>query len=165
MSPTASDLMQRDVVSVPPDRPLAELEELLLKHRIHGVPVVEDGRLVGIVSRSDVIRQLKLEEERIASSSYYFESDQSFHVPGAPDAEPGRVLEVAAGRVAKLRVRDVMVDDLITVAPDAPLQEVARVMADRRIHRLLVTEDGRLRGIVTSLDLVRLLADGRVTPS
>lgn len=165
MSLTARDLMQTEVVSVPPDRPLAELEELLLKHRIHGAPVVEDGRLVGIVSRSDVIRQLKLEEERVASSSYYFESYESFDVYGSRDEDPTRVLEAAASRVAKLRVRDVMIDDLITVAPDASLQELARVMADRRVHRVLVTEDGKLRGIVTSVDLVRLLADGRVTPS
>lgn len=154
--------MQTEVVSIPADRPLAELEELLLEHRIHGAPVVEGERVVGIVSRSDVVRQLKLEEERAASSTCYFESYESFDVYGARGEDPTRVLEAAASRVAKLRVRDVMIDDLISVAPDASLQEVARTMVERRVHRVLVTEEGKLRGIVTSLDLVRLLAEGDV---
>ena len=158
MASTARDLMQTDIVTVDPSRPVSELEEVLLRHRIQGAPVVEHGRLVGIVSRSDVVRQLKLEEERIAASAFYLEP---FDADEHREEDQSRVLEAAASRIAKLRVRDVMIDDLITVAPDATLQQIARTMLDRRVHRLLVTEGDELRGLVSSLDLVELFADGR----
>ena len=57
MTLRVKDLMQSDVVTVGPDLTLRELEEVLLRHRIHGVPVVERGRIVGHISRSDVVRQ------------------------------------------------------------------------------------------------------------
>ena len=157
MSATARDLMQIDVVTVEAGRPLTELEEVLLRHKIHGAAVVEHGKLVGIVSRSDVVRQLKLEEERIAASAFYLEP---FDADDRRPEDYERVLEAAASRVAKLHVRDLMVGDLISVSPDASLQQVASVMLDRRVHRVLVTEGDELRGIVSSLDLVRLFADG-----
>lgn len=160
MVSTARDIMQTEIVTVAPSRPLAELGEILLRHRIHGVPVVEEGRLVGIVSRSDVVRQLKVEEGRIAASAFYFES---FDADEHRAEDYARVLEAAAGRVAKLHVRDVMIQDLITVTPEVTLQQMAQVMLERRVHRLLVTEGEELRGIVSSLDLVALFADGSAT--
>jgi CBS domain-containing protein len=115
---------------------------------------------VGIVSRSDVVRQLKVEEGRIAASAFYFES---FDADEHRAEDYARVLEAAAGRVAKLHVRDVMIQDLITVTPEVTLQQMAQAMLERRVHRLLVTEGEELRGIVSSLDLVALFADGSAT--
>jgi CBS domain-containing protein len=149
--------MHSDVVTVRADRPLAELQEILLRHRIHGAPVLSEGRLVGIVSRSDVVRQLKLEEERIAESAFYLEP---FDADATSADDHARVFEAAAHRIAKLCVRDVMIADLVTVAPEASLAEIAGCMVKRRIHRVLVAEGDELRGIVTTLDLVGLFADG-----
>jgi CBS domain-containing protein len=56
-----------------------------------------------------------------------------------------------------------MIRNLITVRPDAKLEEIARVMRDRRVHRLLVTEGEELLGLISSLDLVGLFADGRAS--
>jgi tRNA nucleotidyltransferase (CCA-adding enzyme) len=61
-----------------------------------------------------------------------------------------------------LRVADVMVTSVITVGPDAPLESVARALVEHRIHRLPVVEEGRLVGLVSSTDLVRLVAEGRL---
>jgi len=158
MAGTARDLMQTRIVTVTPSQPLPELLAVLLRHRIHGAPVVEDGRLVGIISRSDVVRQLKLEEERIADSAFYFEP---FDADEHRTQDQARALEAVASRVAKLRVRDVMIRDLITIDLDAKVEAIARVMQERRVHRILVTEGEQLRGIISSLDLVGLLADGR----
>lgn len=158
MSLAARDLMHTDVVTIDAGRPLGELEDVLLRHRIQGAPVTQAGKLVGIVSRSDVVRQLKLEEEQISASAFYFES---FDADEHRAEDYARVMEATASRVAKLRVRDLMIRDLVTVTPDAPLQQVATAMLERRIHRVLVTEDHELRGIVSSLDLVKLFAQGR----
>ncbi|MGH0031946.1 MAG: CBS domain-containing protein [Myxococcota bacterium] len=158
MMVTARDLMETEVLTVSPDLALSDLEEVLLRKRVQGAPVVEDGRLVGIISRSDVVRQLKLEEERIAESAFYFEP---FDADRRDADEDRRVMQAAAGRLATLRVRDMMVPDIETIGPEVSVEDVARRMLDRRIHRLLVTEGDTLLGLVSSLDLVELIASGR----
>jgi len=158
MALRVKDLMETEVVSLRPDLSLSELEEVLIRHRVHGAPVLEDGKVVGIISRSDVVRQLKLEEERIAASAFYLEPYEA-HEDGAGD--PDEVMEAAGQRLVNLRVRDMMVRDVVTIAPDASLQELARCMVERRIHRVLVTEGDALLGIVSSHDLVELFASGR----
>jgi CBS domain-containing protein len=158
----ARDVMQTEVVTVRPDMPLSELEEVLLRQHIHGAPVVEGGRVVGIVSRSDVVRQLKLEEQRLTDSAYYLEPfDAELRTP----EDQNRTFEAVAARIAKLCVHDVMIEDLLSVAPDATLQEVAKVMLERRVRRLLVMEAGALLGLVSSADLLRLFAEGKVSGS
>lgn len=154
---SAAEVMRCDVVTVRPDLSLRELETVLLRERIQGAPVVEGGRVVGVVSRSDVVRQLKLEEERITAASYYLEPFDAEHRAAAED---DRILEGVGARVAKLRVRDVMIEDVVSVAPDATLGEVARCMLERPVHRVFVLEGEELRGVISSLDLVRQLAEG-----
>ncbi|MEN8183240.1 MAG: CBS domain-containing protein [Myxococcota bacterium] len=158
----ARDVMQTEVVSVRADMPLSELEGVLLRQRIHGAPVVEGNRVIGVVSRSDVVRRLKFEEQRLEDAAYYlepFDADQR----GSEDHD--RMLEAVAVRVAKLRVRDIMIEDVLSVAPDATLQEVAKKMLERPVHRMFVMEEGALLGLISSLDLLRLFAEGKVTAS
>lgn len=155
----ARDVMRTGVVKVRPDMPLRELEEVLLRERIQGAPVVEGNRVIGVVSRSDVVRQLKLEEERLEDASYYlepFDADQR-----APE-EDDRIFEGAGVRVANLPVREVMIEDVVSVPPDATLPEVARQMLERPVHRVFVLEGGELLGVISSLDLVRELAKGEL---
>jgi CBS domain-containing protein len=55
-----------------------------------------------------------------------------------------------------------MVVDTVTVSPDTPVKQVSRILTDRHLHRVLVTEGTAVRGVITALDIVRLVADGRV---
>jgi CBS domain-containing protein len=144
----AADVMRTAVVTVAPAMPLAELEDFLLSRRIGGAPVVERGRVIGIVSRSDVVRSLSLERSLAGMIETLAPAGA-----GAPAPAP------AAPRGTKT-VRDSMVTDLVTVSPDTPLADVARVLVERHLHRVVVTQDGKLVGIITSLDLVRLIAHG-----
>jgi CBS domain-containing protein len=57
-----------------------------------------------------------------------------------------------------MRVKHAMVDNVIAVAPDEPIRSVARQMLDRGIHRVLVLSEGKLIGVITSSDIVRLVA-------
>ena len=68
--------------------------------------------------------------------------------------------EVIGRQLSGLCVRDAMTTDPITATPDTPISHMAKLMHERRIHRVIVTEDGRPVGIVATLDLVRLLAEG-----
>ena len=63
-------------------------------------------------------------------------------------------------RIEGMLVGDVMIRKLLTVTPDTPLREVAEMLVDHHVHRLLVTEEGQLLGIVSTLDLVQLFAEG-----
>ncbi len=61
-----------------------------------------------------------------------------------------------------MTIKDVMCTTVLTAEPDQTLEEISRIMVNHGVHRLPVTEDGKLVGIVTTLDLVRLIADGRL---
>jgi CBS domain-containing protein len=164
----ARDAMTAAPVQIGPDEPLAELERVLLGARLGGVPVVEHGRLLGVVSRSDILRVLGAERALAeAQAEFYHE----FHDdPFAPSERAARTASAGladaaaqvARRMAQLRVRDAMTPEVERVDADAPLRELAARMVARRIHRVLVTEGDRLVGVVSALDLVRLVADGRL---
>jgi CBS domain-containing protein len=160
---TARDVMQTEVRTVGVDTPLAELDRALLEERVSGFPVVEGDRLVGLVTRSDVVRQLGVEQSVAETISDYHRD------VGGIRAEPVETIDAIArqvgARIEGLRVKDVMVHELITVSPEDPLEAVARVLVEERIHRVPVVEAGRLVGILTSLDLVRLIAEGRAKPA
>jgi CBS domain-containing protein len=64
-----------------------------------------------------------------------------------------------------LTVGDVMHRQLFAVSPDQPLRAVAETMVDNGIHRVLVTREGRLLGVISTSDFVRLYAQGRIKPS
>jgi len=159
----ASDLMQTKLHTVHPDLSLPDLERAFLEARVTGFPVVENDRLVGVVSRSDVVRKLATEQ----SYAEYL-SDYHRDIGGFEDFEPVEPLSQLAVRVGvrlgSASVKDVMSQSPVTVSPDDPLSRIAQALVEHCIHRVLVTRDGRLEGIITSLDLVRLFADEPAAP-
>ena len=127
----AGDAMQSSVATVSPELSVAELEKFLSEEEISGAPVVDDkGTLVGIVSQTDVLRALS-EETSTALSDML-----------APD----------------MSVEDIMTPDVLCVPPAASVESVAQKMIDAGVHRALVVDDATLCGIVTSFDLLRVLA-------
>jgi len=114
------DLMTTEVTTVGPTTSLKDVARLLVERRISGVPVLERGRLVGIVSEADLLQRSPGEDMR--------------------------------------RARDVMSRKVTSVAPDTPLEEVASILAARRIRRVPVVQSGRLVGIVSRANVVHALA-------
>jgi CBS domain-containing protein len=158
---TAHDVMQSNVHVVPPDMALVDLEREFVAKRVTGFPVVEAGRLVGIVSRSDVVRQLCAEQSLAEIVSDYYGDATGFEPPATLVEIGDRVGQ----RLESLRVDDVMVRQVVSVAPDTPLVDVARTLVERHIHRLTVTQGSRLVGIISTFDLVKVIADGRMAPT
>jgi len=153
----ARDIMSKRVHSVSPDLPLIDLERELSAHRITGAPVMDRGNVVGIVSRSDIDRHLAREESRVAATATWFYRAGSDEDEGA-DTQPdpsGAAME----SLRRTRVREIMTPEVISVSADEPIAQVAEVMRSRRIHRVLVIEDGDLLGLVSSLDIVGTVAD------
>jgi len=157
MSEKVRDWMRRDVRTVGEDLPLVELDRRFLDDRVSGYPVVDDaGRLLGVVSRSDVVRQLSVEQTWAETLSGYY-TDWSGLVESEPSlAEVGERL---GRRLEERTVADVMAREPVTVGPDEPLAAAARALVERRIHRLPVVEKGRLVGILSSLDVAGYVAE------
>jgi predicted transcriptional regulator len=163
MTLIASHVMQRPVHTVPPDMTLPDLEQQFSDHKVSGFPVVDEGRLVGVVSRSDIVQRLFIEHYTATTTSDFYRDESGFH------EVPLETFEDIASRVGQsiesLSVKDVMVPDPIKVALDRPIVEVAQLLLEKRIHRVPVVEREKLVGIVSTVDLVRLIADGQLKPA
>ena len=163
MTLLARDLMQTSVHVVSPRMTLPELERELIARRVSGFPVVEGGKLVGIISRSDIVRQLCAERSLAEIIADYQDvSDDTAESGRRAAASQVDVGDHVGRRIDQLRVGDAMIREVVTVEPTAELVEVARTMHQRRIHRLPVVEGGRLVGIIAAIDLARLVAEGRL---
>jgi len=156
---TVAEAMTADVETVSSDMSLIELDRRFMAERRGGFPVVDAGTLVGVVSRSDVVRQLCVEQSVAEQASDYYRE-----VLGPPPlAETLAELAARVGRrIQDLRVRDVMMSVVVSVSPRDTMTAVAQLLVERHIHRLPVVDDGRLVGILTTLDVVRLVAAGRL---
>jgi CBS domain-containing protein len=152
----ARDIMTSEVFTVSPTLSLIDLDHDLDAQRVSGAPVVEHGKLVGIVSRSDIHRRLHRERSHSAGmAAFYLAVDPSEERGRPPDPT-----QSALDELRHLRVRDIMSPTVLSVGPDATVPDVARLMDERRIHRVLVLEEGQLRGLISALDLVRVIARG-----
>jgi CBS domain-containing protein len=144
---TVADVMTRDVICVAPDTGVREIAETLVRNRVSAVPVVDgDRRLVGIVSEGDLLRRVEIGTER----------DRRWWVEMFRDAGTAAADYIKAhGRKASY----VMTPSPVTATEGMSLDEVARLLAKKRIKRLPVLRDGELIGIVSRADLVRAVAE------
>ncbi len=150
------ELMATDVVTTTPQATLMEVDELFNLNSISGAPVIEDGVLIGVISQSDVIRVLYDQQVTASEVSQYFMSPFPIPMPAvsALNLERSHI----ADRMVNTTVREVMTAVPVTVAPDNHVREAAQRMIDARVHRVLVTRNDELVGILTSLDLAGLVA-------
>lgn len=152
---TAREIMNPNVLCVTEDRSVRELAAFLSENQITGAPVVDaEGKLVGMVSVTDVAEN---DAERPDVAGDW--SDPARSVRGWEDRMNAEDLRPLHMESDDLTVRDIMTPTIYTVPEDTPVAAVARTMVAGRIHRLLVTRGGRVSGIVTSLDLLKLLCD------
>jgi CBS domain-containing protein/RNA polymerase-binding transcription factor DksA len=154
--------MQTDVETVSPKMGLVDLERQFLMLGMSGFPVIEQGKLVGIVSRSDVVRLLSVEQTTAEQLSDFYRTFEDSARARSAAAESTAVGATVGARAVGLTVRDAMIRGVVSVDGDQPLSEVARLMLDGHIHRLPVLRDGQLIGLVSTLDIVRLFAEGRI---
>src|SRR5688500_16300007 len=146
----ASDIMSTPVVSVTPDTPVKDIATLLFEKRISGVPVLENGRLVGLVSEGDLLRRHEIGTDLAKrSGSWWLRMFGGVRTP----AEYVK----AHGRLA----RDIMSREVVTSAPHTPLAEIATLLESRGIKRVPVMRGGGLVGIVSRAILVQALAGMR----
>jgi acetoin utilization protein AcuB len=123
--------MSQPAIVVTPTTPVATAMKILRDRHIRRLAVIDDGALVGIVSERDLLRAMPSPATSLSV----------WEIP--------ELLE-------RLLVRDVMTRDVIVVAPDAPIQQAARLMVEHKIGGLPVVEHGRVIGMITETDIFRV---------
>jgi CBS-domain-containing membrane protein len=145
---TAQDIMTRDVMTVTPDTDITQATQMMLEHRINGLPVVDDQRrLVGIVCQSDLIAQQK----RIPLPSLFTLLDGYITLTSA------KHFEKEVQKIAATRVEQAMTPDPVTVSPDTPIEDIASLMVEKKLHTLPVLDEGELVGVIGKEDMLRTL--------
>lgn len=129
--------MTEDVITTTPDQPIMEAFDLMKQHLVRRLPVVENGKLVGIVTQGDVQQ-------------------------AGPSGATSLSIWELNYLLARIKVSEVMTDssELITVAPDEMIERAATLLRKNRIGGLpVVAEDGSLAGIITESDLFDVLIE------
>ncbi len=140
----ASDVMTRNVITVGRGTSVAQAIRLMLDNNVSGLPVLDDNKVVGILTEGDLLRRSETGTER--------------HRPRWLEIlmGPGRM----AGEYVRThgrKVEEIMTSNVISVAGDTPLDDVIGLMERRRIKRLPVLDGDVLVGVVSRLDLLRAL--------
>ena len=143
----ARDLKTSEVVTVPPNMPVTSLARLLADRGLSSVPVTApDGKLLGIVTEADLLRQLAGPKDAPESWLLSIFRDASKQADNYARTH---------GRVAQ----DIMTKDVVSVSPEASAQICASLMEQHRIKRLPVVWEGRLVGVVSRADLLRVILE------
>lgn len=153
----ASDVMTANVITVTPETSVQELAEVLGRHGISGVPVVNaDAELVGIVSEGDLLHRAETGTERRSQQRRVRWLDGLLM-----DSTVARDYLKSHSRL----VRDVMSREVVTVSETTGLDEIADLLESKRIRRVPVVRDGKVVGIVSRANLVRALAMAKPRPA
>jgi CBS domain-containing protein len=146
--------MTRGVHTVGPDWSVGRLVEFLTDHSISGAPVVgDDGAPLGVVSVTDIARSRNL-VETVA------EHPHSYFTRGIERAVAREELKNFHGEdESEATVRDIMTPVVFSVEETATVQDVADAMVRGRIHRVFITKNSKMVGVISSLDLLPLIRD------
>lgn len=126
--------MSRPVISVSPDDSINEVLAMFRREHIRRAPVMKEGKLMGIVSERDLL-----------------------------NASPSSATTLSVWEmnylISKVKIKDVMTKKVITVDADTPIEEAARIMADKKIGGLPVVSAGKIVGMITETDLFKILLE------
>lgn len=150
------DVMNKDVITCKPDDSLGHLANLFKEKHISGLPVMEKGKVVGLVSETDLIKLFKSPE---FSNELWLPSP--FEIIEIPIRNLVKLEETKrALENLKLRpVRDIMTKTVHSISPGDSLEKASGMMVKYHVNRLPVIENGKLVGIVARSDIIRGLSE------
>jgi CBS domain-containing protein len=151
-----SEIMTRNPITVSADSPVREAAGLLRTHHIGGLPVMEEDRLVGIVTESDIIALLDTGE---LSDDLWLPSPLEVIEVPVREFINWEKTKAALNSIGDKRIREIMSHPAITISENAEIEDAASLMLSHKIARLPVVRDGRLTGIVARADIIRGVGD------
>lgn len=148
---TAREIMTADPVTVGPEVGVVEAAKMMADNEIGALPVIEGGRLVGLVTEGDLIMQ----DVRIEYPTYLQLLDGIIMYPPAQAKFESELRKAVAATV-----RDVMTKDPVTVQANVTIEDVATIFSERDVSRIPVLDGDDLVGIVSKHDIVKAIAKG-----
>ena len=145
---TAQDIMTSKVITVTEDVPVTRLAAILWENRISGVPVVDDkGEVISVVTENDLIDQPK--KLHLPTVISVLDSVIFLENPNKVEKD----IEKITGKT----VKDICSKNPVIIALDTRLDEIATIMAEKKVHTLPVVSEGKLVGVVGKSDIIRTL--------
>jgi len=145
MTMKVSEIMTRDVVTLRPDQTLEDAAKLLMETGVSGVPVVQDEKVVGMLSERDL-----LETRTTPRPPRYMEL-----LGGIIYLDDVKEFQEQLQKTIATKVEQVMSRNVAAVKADSSVAEAAKIILERGVNRVPVIEDGQLVGIVTRSDVLR----------
>jgi acetoin utilization protein AcuB len=130
-----SSIMTSNVISLQPNSSIAEAAEIFKQKRINHIPIVDNDQLLGIVSKSD----------------YLF-----FRRGFLNDKNDERIEEI---RISNYEVQDIMTQGIATIEPTEKINVALEIFKENLFHAIPIVENGKLKGIVTTFDIIFNLAE------
>jgi CBS domain-containing protein len=144
---TAKDIMTTECITLTPDTDITAAAALLLEKKINGAPVLDGGKVVGVLCQSDLVAQQK----KVTLPSFFTLLDGVFPLSSHDQ------LEREMTKIAALKVGDAMTPAPTFVHPDTTIEDVATMMANEKLYTLPVVEDDKLVGVVGKEDVLKTL--------
>jgi CBS domain-containing protein len=134
------EVMTKDVITISVDSNLEDVIRIFSDNKISGAPVIKDDKIVGIISESDILKRLGIQNLLSITNQ--------------------KELEKIREKLSKLSVGKVMKKKVYTIQKDLNIAEAAKIMNDLDINRLpVVSSEGKIVGLITRGDLIRALAN------
>ncbi|MCK5404738.1 MAG: CBS domain-containing protein [Desulfobulbaceae bacterium] len=145
---TTQDIMTSEVITVTEDVPVTRLAAILWENRISGVPVLDDkGEVISVVTENDLIDQTK--KLHLPTVISVLDSVIFLENPNKVEKD----IEKITGKT----VKDICSKNPVIIALDTRLDEIATIMAEKKVHTLPVVSEGKLVGVVGKSDIIRTL--------
>lgn len=152
----AREIMTPSIKAVPQSWTMDRLARFLTDNEIAGSPVTDDsGDIIGIVTLKD-ITEFRWNASRPETEARLTEDE-------AREARRLRMVIYEGMGKLPVEVRDIMTPILLSVDEDTPVREIAKTMMAEHVHRIFVTLDGNISGIITTYDLLKIIADRNMT--
>ncbi len=143
-----ADIMTREIVYVTPSTPVSQVAKLLVEYGVSGVPVLEDGKLVGIVTEEDLV----MRDAIIDMPHFFGVFDSVFYLATKHD------FDEEMQKILATEARDLMTGNVVSISEDSSVQALATLMIKKEVNPVPVLNSaGELVGIVSRSDLVRLM--------
>lgn len=149
----ASDIMTKDVICVNPEMKINELDKIFVKHKVTGAPVVDENKnLVGVVSQSNIVNYDLMKGMHAGSISDYYRSTGI-----EPRQMTDDFMTTDTLNLIDTEVQDIMASNVITANSDDSIHDLANTMCDNKIHRLVIVKGNKVVGMVSTLDILKVV--------
>jgi len=146
----AKDIMTTSCITLTPETDITTAAKTLLEKKINGAPVIEDGKVVGVLCQADLVAQQK----KVTLPSFFTLLDGVFPLSSHEE------LEREMKKISALKVGEAMTPAPTFISPETSIEDIATTMANEKLYTLPVIDKDKLVGVVGKEDVLKTLLQG-----